>query len=704
MAAAAAPALLDWLGGHRSELVELLERLARAESPSLEPETQRGPFRILAAELERDGFVVRAVRGREVGDHLYARPGDRSRGDPRQLLIGHMDTVWPVGTLAGMPIHDEHGLLFGPGVADMKGGLVQIVFALRVLRELGLRPSVTPVVFVNTDEEIGSRDSGRFIRLLAHGAERAFVLESGEGADGKLKIARKGLGHFTVTVHGRSSHAGADFEHGISAILELSHQVQQLFALNDPARGITVNVGMIDGGLRPNVVAPQASAIVDVRAPTAAAARRLEQAVRGLEPRLEGATIEVEGGWGRPPMEALPRNRKLLATARRLGYELGLSIEDAGLVGGGSDANTTSLCTGTLDGLGPVGEGSHATDERVDTMQMPERTALLALLLLEPVDRPRLAGWGRRRATARPSAPAATRVAVLGTDASNTNVELTRAWCAFGIDAALVGPDEIGAWLQEGDTVLGRLDILPTVDGVEPGLLELLWLERRGFRVLNTAPALVAAHDKLLTARLLARAGIPHPRTGHLRPHGDLPELGLPLVIKPRLGSWGVDVWRCETEEELHRTLEEVRSRAWFHRHGALVQELIPPAGQDLRLIVAGGAVVGAVRRVSAPGEWRTNVSLGGRRRKARPSAAACALGVAAAAAIGADLVGVDLLAAGAGYSVIELNGAVDFDTAYSLPGRDVLREAAVALGLLPVHTARAAPRAARVRVSAPDQ
>jgi glutamate carboxypeptidase len=387
-------ALLSWLDEHRQEMVELLKQLARAESPSLDPEAQREPFRILASELERVDFVVRAVRGGEMGDHLYARPKQRRRGDPRQLLIGHMDTVWPVGTLAEMPLREGAGQLFGPGVADMKGGLVEIVFALRALHELGLRPSVTPVVFMNTDEEIGSRDSTRFIRLLARGAERAFVLESGEGADGKLKIARKGLGHFTVAVYGRPSHAGADFEHGISAILELSHQVQRLFALNDPARGITVNVGTIDGGLRPNVVAPQASAIVDVRAPTAAAARKLERAVRGLKPILEGATIEVEGGFRRPPMEPLPRNRTLLATARRLGQELGLRVEDAGLVGGGSDANTTSLFTGTLDGLGPIGEGSHATDERVDITQLPGRTALLALLVVEPATCQRPAGGG----------------------------------------------------------------------------------------------------------------------------------------------------------------------------------------------------------------------------------------------------------------------------------------------------------------------
>ena len=377
-------AVLSWLDGHRDEMVELLKRLARAESPTLDPESQRGPFRILASELERIDFVVRPVRDGDAGDHLYARPRQRDRGEPHQLLIGHMDTVWPVGTLAEMPIRESDGELFGPGVADMKGGLVEIVFALRALHELGFRPSVTPVVFVNTDEETGSRDSTRHIRLLARGAERALVLESGEGADGKLKIARKGLGRFVVTVHGRPSHAGADFEHGISAILELSHQVQRLFALNDPVHGITVNVGTIDGGLRPNVIAPQASAIVDVRVPSAVAARELEHSVRGLRPILEGATIEVEGGIHRPPMEPLPGNRALLATAKRLGRELGLSLEDAGLVGGGSDANTTSLLTRTLDGLGPIGDGSHASDERIDTTWLPERTALLALLVLEP--------------------------------------------------------------------------------------------------------------------------------------------------------------------------------------------------------------------------------------------------------------------------------------------------------------------------------
>ena len=387
MAADTAEQLLQWLDERRPEMAQLLERLVRAESPSVDPQAQQGPFRILAAELEGIGYLVRPVRGVLAGNHLYARPRQRRRGDSRQLLIGHMDTVWPLGTLAEMPVQEEDGLLFGPGTADMKGGLVEIVFALRALRELGLTPAATPVVLVNTDEEIGSVDSSRIISLLARGAERAFVLECGEGPDGNLKIARKGVGRFQLTIHGRPAHAGADFEHGVSAILELSRQVQELFALNDPAHGVTVNVGQIDGGLRPNVVAPTASAVLDVRVPTAAAGCELEHALRELKPTLVGATIDVEGGFRRPPMEPLPRNRALLAAAKRLGRELGVAIEDAGRAGGGSDANTTSLYTATLDGLGPIGEGSHATNEHVDITRLPERTALLALLLIEPLHR-----------------------------------------------------------------------------------------------------------------------------------------------------------------------------------------------------------------------------------------------------------------------------------------------------------------------------
>jgi len=683
MAAVAAGRLLPWLDEHREEMVELLERLVRAESPSVDFGAQEAPFGILADELERIGYAVRRVRGGAAGDHLYARPLRRRRGDPRQLLVGHMDTVWPLGTLAEMPLRREDGLLFGPGTADMKGGLVEMVFALRALHELGLQPAATPVVLVNSDEEIGSIDSTPLIRRLASGAARAFVLESGEGPDGSLKIARKGIGSFTVTIRGRPTHAGTDPEHGVSAILELSHQVQRLFALNDPAHGVTVNVGTIDGGLRPNVVAPAATAIVDVRVPTAGAAREIEQALRDLTPVLEGATVEVKGGLRRPPMEPLPRNRSLLAAAKRLGHELGVVVEDAGLVGGGSDANTTSVYTATLDGLGPIGESSHAIDERIDTARLPERTALLSLLLLEPLDHPGIARPPRPGVADR-RAPTSTRVAVIGTDASGTNVEIVSEWRALGIDAVLVDSAAAAARLRPSDVVLGRLDIRPTMESVEPGLLELLLLERRGYRVLNPAFALAAAHDKLLTARLLTRAALPHPRTEHLHRRNAPARLRPPLVLKPRLGSWGLDVFRCDTWAEFRRCLDDIRARPWFRRQGVLVQELVPPVGHDLRLLVAGGRLVGAVRRVAGPGEWRTNVSLGGTRYPIVPPPAACALAIAAAAAVHADLVSVDLLPSGDGFTVIELNGAADFNATYSLPGRDVFRAAAAALRLRP--------------------
>ncbi len=379
--------LCKWLRSQEVEIERLLARLVAAESPSTDPATQRAPFLILAAELEEAGYLVRRVAGFGVGDHLYARPEARLRGAPYQLVLGHMDTVWPAGTIADMPLRRSGNSLFGPGTHDMKAGLVQLVFALRALRAVGRTPTVTPVVLVNTDEELGSDDSARVIVRLARGAERAFVLECGEGREGRLKIARKGTGRYELVVRGRASHAGASFDRGVSAILELSHQVQRLFALNDPTRGITVNVGTIDGGLLPNVVAPEATATIGVRVPTAAAAEEVERAIFGLQPVLGETELEVRRETARPPMEPTARNRRLLATAERLGRELGLSLGDAGLVGGASDANTASAYTATLDGLGPVGDGSHARDEHVHLPSIAERAALVALLLLEPTRR-----------------------------------------------------------------------------------------------------------------------------------------------------------------------------------------------------------------------------------------------------------------------------------------------------------------------------
>jgi glutamate carboxypeptidase len=240
------------------------------------------------------------------------------------------------------------------------------------------------VVVINSDEEVGSTDSTPLIRRLARRAARAFVLEPAFGTAGKLKTARKAVGTFTVTIKGQSAHAGIDPGAGASAILELSYQIQRLFALNDAARGITVNVGTIDGGLRPNVVAPEVHATVDVRVPTRADVAAVEAAIRGLRPVNPRTTIEVKGGIASPPMEPSPRNQALWRLAHALGRRLGLELEQAA-VGGASDGNTTSQYTATLDGLGAVGDGAHALHEHVLIPRMAERAALLALLLVAPL-------------------------------------------------------------------------------------------------------------------------------------------------------------------------------------------------------------------------------------------------------------------------------------------------------------------------------
>ncbi|MGZ4393313.1 MAG: M20/M25/M40 family metallo-hydrolase [Gaiellaceae bacterium] len=281
--------LLAWLRTQEHEIVALLDRLVLAESPSTDAAALERPFEILAQQFDQLDYAVRRVAGWGTGDHLYARPRKRPRHQPFQLVLGHMDTVWPLGTLRQMPLRHDGDNIFGPGTYDMKGGLVELVFALRALQAFHLSPALTPVVLFNADEEIDSTSSRHVIEALARHAERVFVLEGGEGNTGGLKIARKGIGSFTVTVHGRAAHAGTSFDRGVSAILELSHQVQRLFALNDRERGITVNVGMIDGGLRPNVVAPEASAVVSVRVPSIAAGVEIEKAIRALLPVLLGS-------------------------------------------------------------------------------------------------------------------------------------------------------------------------------------------------------------------------------------------------------------------------------------------------------------------------------------------------------------------------------------------------------------------------------
>jgi glutamate carboxypeptidase len=373
--------ILHLLRDEREAMVDFLEQLVRAESPSSDPGTQAAVRRILDRAFLSLDFKTIQLSGRRSGGQLFARPKRRARGGPLQLVVGHYDTVWPVGTLSDMPFEYDGQLVRGPGVFDMKGGLVQLVFALRSLERLALTPTVTPCVFLNSDEEIGSRDSTRYIAALARRADRALILEPSLGSTGALKTARKGVGRYTVTVRGRAAHAGLDPERGVSAILELSHVIQRLFALNDPSKGVTVNVGTIDGGLRPNVIAPESRAVVDVRVASHADAERIDKAIKRIEPTVEGIQLEIEGAIGRPALEPTARNRSLWRLAEQLATEIDLDLSE-GTAGGGSDGNTTSLYTATLDGLGPVGDGAHAHHEHLDLGRTIERTALLALLLL----------------------------------------------------------------------------------------------------------------------------------------------------------------------------------------------------------------------------------------------------------------------------------------------------------------------------------
>ena len=266
--------------------------------------------------------------------------------------------------------------------------------------------------------------------------------------------------------------------------------------------------------------------------------------------------------------------------------------------------------------------------------------------------------------------------AVVAHRTSETNDALAGAAASLGLPASVLSPRDALRTLEPGDIALGRLDVRDELDGVERGTEELEQLAAVGAVLLNPPSALVAAHDKLLTARILRQAGVPHPRTWWIADGAPSPAPELPVVLKPRFGSWGRDVVLCPTAADLDRELARCASRPWFHEHGALAQELIPPLGWDLRVVVSGGQVVGGARRVAAPGEWRTNVALGGHIEPASPPPLARKLALEAAAAIRGDLVGIDLLPLGDGFVVSEVNGAVDFRPAYALRPGNVFRSA----------------------------
>ncbi|WP_274473860.1 M20 family metallopeptidase [Mangrovimonas aestuarii] len=374
--------VVNHLNSEKDSVFNLLKELVACESPSNNRPALNRIKTLLENQFKSLNYYTFRANGYETGGFIYARPFDKSVYNGKQLLLGHCDTVWDLGSLKTMPLTEKNNTLAGPGIYDMKAGITQILFALKTIKELNLKPPAMPLVVINADEEIGSIESTPTIKRLAKLASKAFVMEPPLGLDGRLKTSRKGVGKFVLTITGRSAHAGLDPEKGINAIVELSHQIQNLFAMNDPKKGITVNVGMISGGLSPNVVAPKSQAIIDVRVNTKEDGDLITKKIKGLQPVHPEVTISVEGGIRRPPMLPTEENQALWRQAKETAKLLGLELEQ-GMAGGGSDGNTTSQFTATLDGLGTPGDGAHAQHEYILKDKLIERTALLTLLLLK---------------------------------------------------------------------------------------------------------------------------------------------------------------------------------------------------------------------------------------------------------------------------------------------------------------------------------
>jgi glutamate carboxypeptidase len=374
---------LSFARSQQSSIIALIREMVGCESPSDDKPSVDRFVDLLASRLEGLG-KVRTLAGGRFGRHLRCElelPGPRKRTEGAILALGHSDTVWPLGTLAGMPFQQKNGRLWGPGVLDMKSGIAFFIFAAQALRELDVAVARRVILQVNSDEEVGSDSSRPLTEEAARRCAAVLVLEPGTGLKGKLKTARKGVGDYAVTVQGRASHAGVDFENGASAILELARQIETIAGFTQLKRGITVNPGVISGGTRTNVVAAEARAEVDIRIARATDGAVLDRKFRALRPFDKRCALRVEGGLNRPPMERTPAIRELFRTGRGFAKELGVDLEESS-TGGGSDGNfTAALGIPTLDGLGGVGEGAHALNESILIDRIADRTALLAMLL-----------------------------------------------------------------------------------------------------------------------------------------------------------------------------------------------------------------------------------------------------------------------------------------------------------------------------------
>jgi len=368
---------LDYCLANHDWLLELIDTLVAIESPSDDPAAVNRCGDELAARLATLGGQVTRVPSATAGAHLRAGFGAGSR---QILLLGHFDTVWPIGQLARMPLRREGGRLYGPGVFDMKAGIALAMLATRALVDRGGLDDSRIVMLWTTDEEIGSRTSRALIEAEATKSDAVLVFEPSLPGGG-LKTSRKGVGQFEMIARGISAHAGLDPGKGVSAVRELARQIVAIDELQDPANGVTLTVGLVSGGTRANVVPAEARATIDARAITRADADRVQRTMRSLKPHIPGASIEVTGGFDRPPLERTDGGARLFNQAKAVAAEIGIDLKE-GSAGGGSDGNfTAALGVPTLDGFGAIGDGAHALHEHVEVDALVPRAATIAGVL-----------------------------------------------------------------------------------------------------------------------------------------------------------------------------------------------------------------------------------------------------------------------------------------------------------------------------------
>lgn len=373
------PFSVDEFRGQLPSLVSLLQLLVETESPTTDKARVDAVSRIVADRCTAAGAHVVAFPQESAGDHRLAAWGE---GDNGLLLLAHLDTVHPVGTLARMPWGVADGRATGPGSIDMKGGVTVALAALEALVRADRMPRWPVRILFTTDEETGSRTSRTLIEDQARRHRAVFCLEPAM-PDGALKTWRKGTGLFILDVTGRTSHAGNSPEAGVNAIVEMAHQVLKVQSLARPEAGTTISVGLIAGGTRTNVVPGHCQAKLDVRVLEPGEPERIERELHDLRPALAGAKVEVRGGWNRPPMRRTPTMTASFRRARTLAAPLGLDLVESG-TGGGSDANfVAAIGVPVLDGLGPLGNGAHSDHEYVVVDSLAQRAALLAALLTE---------------------------------------------------------------------------------------------------------------------------------------------------------------------------------------------------------------------------------------------------------------------------------------------------------------------------------